>query len=191
MRFRIALATLLLGIFGTGAHAQVEQPVSWRFTATGQQAEMTADIDMPWHMYDIGPYDGGPNATTFTFTLPNGVSLDGGIQQSPAPTRVHDEIFGMEIGYFARSAKFVQRFKFSPQLIAAGKPVTIKGNVEWQVCDDESCLPPTDEDFTLTLTPPTPPPFPAKPPSQDSNGTKAKASGPSSSKPSCGALQPC
>lgn len=156
MRLRIALATLLLGIFGTGAHAQVEQPVSWRFTATGQQAEMTADIDMPWHMYDIGPYDGGPNATTFTFTLPNGVSLDGGIQQSPAPTRVHDEIFGMEIGYFARSARFVQRFKFSPQLIAAGKPVTIKGNVEWQVCDDESCLPPTDEDFTLTLTPPTP-----------------------------------
>lgn len=154
MKFRLLIATLLLGLFGTAtAVAQVENPVSWKFGAAGQQAEMTATISGVWHMYDIGPYEGGPNATTFTFELPAGVTLDGGIVQVNKPTRVQDEIFGMEIGYFAKSAKFVQKFKVSPQLAAAGKPIVIKGNVEWQVCDDESCLPPMDEDFTVTITP--------------------------------------
>ncbi|MCC8062219.1 MAG: thiol:disulfide interchange protein, partial [Rikenellaceae bacterium] len=157
MKFRLLIATLLLGAFGiASASAQVENPVSWKFGASGQQAEMTATISGAWHMYDIGPYDGGPNATTFTFDLPAGVTLDSGIVQVTKPTRVQDEIFGMEIGYFAKSAKFVQKFKVSPQLAAAGKPITIKGNVEWQACDDESCLPPTDEDFTVTITPAAP-----------------------------------
>lgn len=154
MKFRLLIATLLLGLFGTAtAVAQVENPVSWKFTASGQQAEMTATISGAWHMYDIGPYEGGPNATTFTFDLPAGVTLDGGIVQVNKPTRVQDEIFGMEIGYFAKSAKFVQKFKVSPQLAAAGKPIAIKGNVEWQACDDESCLPPMDEDFTVNIIP--------------------------------------
>ncbi len=154
MKFRFLIAALLLGIFGTAtAAAQVENPVSWKFSASGQQAEITATISGEWHMYDIGPYDGGPNATTFTFELPEGVTLDGGIVQVTRPTRVQDEIFGMEIGYFAKSARFVQKFNVSPQLAAAGKPIAIKGNVEWQACDDQSCLPPTDEDFTVTIVP--------------------------------------
>ena len=159
MKFRNLIASLLLGIFGTAtAAAQVENPVSWKFSASGQQAEITATISGEWHMYDIGPYDGGPNATTFTFELPEGVTLDGGIVQVTRPTRVQDEIFGMEIGYFAKSARFVQKFNVSPQLAAAGKPIAIKGNVEWQACDDQSCLPPTDEDFTVTIVPTAPAP---------------------------------
>lgn len=157
MKFRLLIVTLMLSLFGTvTAVAQVENPVSWKFGATGQQAEITATISGAWHMYDIGPYEGGPNATTFTFDLPAGVTLDGGIVQVTKPTRVQDEIFGMEIGYFAKTAKFVQKFKVSPQLAAAGKPITISGNVEWQACDDESCLPPMDEDFTVTITPAAP-----------------------------------
>lgn len=157
MKFRHTLIASLLSLFGIGTatvEAQpIENPVKWAFAASGQQAEITATIGGDWHMYDIGPYDGGPNATTFTFTLPDGVTLDGGIRQTPAPTRVQDEIFGMEIGYFAKNARFVQKFRVSPELAAKGEPIVIRGNVEWQACDDQSCLPPTDEDFTVTITP--------------------------------------
>lgn len=157
MRLKQWIATLLLGLCGmTPALAQVENPVHWSFNGSGQQAEMTATIDTPWHMYDIGPYDGGPNATTFTFELPAGVTLDGGVVQLDKPTRVQDEIFGMEIGYFGGKARFVQKFKVSEALAAAGKPITLRGTVEWQVCDDESCLPPMDEEFTVTITPTAP-----------------------------------
>ena len=154
MKIRHTIATLfvLLGTVLTAA-AQFENPVKWKATATGQQVEITATIGGAWHMYDIGPYEGGPNATTFTFELPAGVTLDGGIQQLTPPTRVQDEIFGMEIGYFSKSACFLQKFNVSSELAAAGAPITIKGSVEWQVCDDESCMPPTDEDFTFTITP--------------------------------------
>ncbi|MDE6499982.1 MAG: thiol:disulfide interchange protein, partial [Rikenella sp.] len=74
----------------------IKNPVSWRFAASGEEVEMAATIEGEWHMYDIGPYDGGPNATTFTFELPAGVTLDGGVRQLDRPTRVQDEIFGME-----------------------------------------------------------------------------------------------
>ena len=58
MKFRNLIASLLLGIFGTATAAeQVENPVSWKFSASGQQAEITATISGEWHMYDIGPYD--------------------------------------------------------------------------------------------------------------------------------------
>ncbi len=157
MRLKQWIAALLLGVCGMApALAQVENPVHWSFGASGQQAEMTAAIDTPWHMYDIGPYEGGPNATTFTFELPAGVTLDGGVVQLDKPTRVQDEIFGMEIGYFGGKARFVQKFKVSDELAAAGEPITVRGTVEWQVCDDESCLPPMDEEFTVTLTPTAP-----------------------------------
>lgn len=160
MRFRHTLIASLLSLFGisvaTASGQPIENPVRWNFAASGQQAEITATIGGDWHMYDIGPYDGGPNATTFTFTLPAGVTLDGSIRQTPEPTRVQDEIFGMEIGYFAKTARFVQRFRVSPELAAQGEPIVIRGNVEWQVCDDQSCLPPTDEDFTITITPENP-----------------------------------
>ena len=157
MRLKKWIAALLLGVCGmTPALAQVENPVHWSFGASGQQAEMTATIASPWHMYDIGPYEGGPNATTFTFELPAGVTLDGGVVQLDKPTRVQDEIFGMEIGYFGGKARFVQKFKVSDELAAAGKPITLRGTVEWQACDDESCLPPMDEEFTVTLTPTAP-----------------------------------
>lgn len=155
MRFKLLIATLLAGLFSGTAYAQVENPVSWKFQSAGQQVEMTATISGAWHMYDIGPYEGGPNATTFIFELPAGVTLDGGIIQVTRPTRIQDEIFGMEIGYFAKSAKFIQKFKISATAADQAKsaPIKVKGNVEWQVCDDESCLPPVDEDFTFTITP--------------------------------------
>lgn len=158
MRFRLLLTILLAGLFGlfvSPTYAQVENPVSWKFRSSGQQVEMTATISGAWHMYDIGPYEGGPNATTFTFELPAGVTLDQGVVQVTKPTRIQDEIFGMEIGYFAKSAKFIQKFKITAAAVdkAKGMPIKIKGNVEWQVCDDESCLPPMDEDFTFTIVP--------------------------------------
>ncbi len=155
MKLRQIFSVCLLGFLGVWSVVgqPIKNPVRWTFTSSGEEVEMVAAIGGEWHMYDLGPYDGGPNATVFTFELPEGVTLDGGVRQLDRPTRVQDEIFGMEIGYFAKSARFAQKFRVSPQRAAAGDPIEIRGTVEWQVCNDESCLPPTDEDFTVTITP--------------------------------------
>ena len=97
-------------------------------------------------MYDTGPYDGGPNATAFTFEPNADVTLLGEIEQLSKPVRVYDSLFAMEIGYFEKSAEFVQKVRVAP-----GRETTLKAVVEWMACDDESCLPPADRTFSIPL----------------------------------------
>ena len=143
----ILLALILLaGMFR--ANAQVHNPVSWSVAVTADQAVFTAEIEAPWHMYDLGPYEMGPNPTAFTFELPAGVTLDGEIGQLDNPERKYDEIFGVEIGTYAGSARFVQKFK-----VTDNKSANIKATVEWQACDESSCLPPSEHEFSFKINP--------------------------------------
>lgn len=143
---RIFVALLLLISFSVSA--QVDDPVVWSSKVDGDKVTFTAAIDSPWHMYDLGPYTGGPNATTFSFELPKGVTLSGAIVSITKSDVKMDEIFGMKIGTYAKKAEFSQKF-----INSTGKDAVVKATVEWQVCDDKSCLPPTDFDFNLTIKP--------------------------------------
>jgi thiol:disulfide interchange protein DsbD len=144
----IAICTMML--CGTLSLAQ-QNPVKWKTSITQienssvYQIIFEADIDNRWHLYDIGPYENGPNATTFTFDLPKNASLVGDIEMIDKPFKKFDKMFGMEIGSFERKARFGQKIKLS------GEGATVKASVEWMVCDDKQCLPPTDEDFTIQI----------------------------------------
>ena len=151
MSMKRFLSTGLLLLVSLTLFAQAD-PASWTHevkpTSTENVYEIifTAKIDSPWHMYDLGPYEGGPNPTEFTFTEIPGVALVGKIVQKSQPKRIHDEIFGMEIGYFEKQAAFGQQVK-----VTAEKPVTLEVSVSFQLCDDQSCLAPTDWDFSVQL----------------------------------------
>ena len=65
------------------------QSVSWKSSVQHLDGQtyrivLEASIPAPWHMYDMGPYEGGPNATTITFTPGEGAVLEGGVEQ-PVP----------------------------------------------------------------------------------------------------------
>ncbi|MDR1553441.1 MAG: thioredoxin family protein [Prevotellaceae bacterium] len=143
----ISIITIML--CGTLSFAQ-QNPVTWK-TSVAQtedsiyQIIFEADIENRWHLYDIGPYENGPNATVFTFDLPANARLIGGIEMIDKPFKKFDDMFGMEIGLFEKKARFSQKIKLS------GDGATINANVEWMVCDDKQCLPPTDEDFTINV----------------------------------------
>lgn len=141
-------ALLLAALHGT---AQPADPVSWSVAVSESgdgisRIVFKARIAEPWHMYDTGPYDGGPNATAFTFEPNADVTLLGEIEQLSKPVRVYDSLFAMEIGYFEKSAEFVQKVRVAP-----GRETTLKAVVEWMACDDESCLPPADRTFSIPL----------------------------------------
>lgn len=142
-----ATLMLLINIVSV-AFAQVEDPVSWSSKVDGDKVVFTAKIDGDWHMYDLGPYTGGPNATSFSFELPSGVKLDGGVVANTKSDVKMDDIFKMKIGTYVKTASFTQKF-----INTTGKDAVIKATVEWQVCDDKSCLPPIDFDFKLTIKP--------------------------------------
>ncbi len=147
------LTILALCLSAATAYGQ-ESPVRWkgsvedngggRYTLT-----MTADIAEGWHMYDLGPYEGGPNATTITFTAADGVALDGGLVQKTKPTRVFDRMFEMEIGYFEHKAVFEQAVTLSVPT------AVVKAEIEYMVCDDRNCIPPTEAELTFDIAPAT------------------------------------
>lgn len=143
-----ALAALFVAF---SANGQIEEPVSWTQKSVDKgdgnyELRMTATIEHPFHMYDMGPYVDGPNATTVTFTPVDGVDTVGTVTASAEPKKMFDEGFGMEIGYYEGSVTFVQNVK-----VTSAEPVTVKMNIEWQTCNDVTCLPPADEDFIFKL----------------------------------------
>ncbi len=136
-------------LFTTLAVAQMpENPVTWKYKMEGDKLHVTATVEQPWNMYDMGPYEGGPNPTAFTFTLPEGVTLDGDIQDLDKPVQKDDPIFGMKTGYYGRTARFIQSFTNT-----TGVEQEVTGSVEWQVCDNVSCIAPDDFEFTFTVPP--------------------------------------
>ena len=129
------------------------QNVSWKSTVEHLDGDMyrivlEASIPAPYHMYDMGPYEGGPNATTITFTAGAGATLEGGVEQLSTPERHYDKTFEMEIGTFAGKALFTQRVKL------AAEKAAVTAQLEWMICDDTSCMPPEDTEMTIDLTAP-------------------------------------
>lgn len=131
--------------------AATAQNVSWKSTVEHLKGDvyrivLEASIPAPYHMYDMGPYEGGPNATAIAFTPGDGVTLEGGVEQLSTPERHYDKTFEMEIGTFAGKARFAQQVKLS-----AAK-ATVKAAIEWMICDEVSCMPPDDTELTVELT---------------------------------------
>lgn len=142
-----SILTGLLLLLATGLGAQ---NVRWKSTVEalgGNEYRILFEATIPatYHMYDMGPYEGGPNATTFVLTPSAGVELVGGVEQLSEPHRYRDELFGMEIGTFAGSAEFAQRVRLTS---AEG---SVQAQIEWMICDDTSCMPPDDTELTVTL----------------------------------------
>src|SRR5690606_15093017 len=61
----------------------------------------------------------------------------------------HDPVFDMVITFFENTATFTQRIK-----LTGNKGTTITGEVEFMVCDDTNCLPPTYVDLNFKIPDP-------------------------------------
>ena len=152
MNKRIIVAFLTFLTIGlSGVATAQDSPVSWKFSTRHLEADQyevvfEASIQSPYHMYDLGPYEEfGPNATTFVFEPSEGLSLEGTVYPLIEPQRVDDPVFGMQIGYYADKARFGQRVRLTTA------SAVLRGSVEWMVCDETSCLPPTDQDFSIRI----------------------------------------
>ncbi len=127
-----------------------ENPVRWKGSVEDKGGGrytlvMTAAIADGWHMYDLGPYEGGPNATAIKFAAADGVSLDGELVQKTKSKRIFDQMFEMEIGYFEHKAVFEQSVTLSVPT------ATVKAEIEYMVCDDRNCIPPTEAELTFDI----------------------------------------
>lgn len=140
---------LLFLVLVITAHAQILTPVKWdiKLEQTGKPEKeivFTAMLDAGWHLYDMDLPEGGPVSTSFTFEKIKGVELVGKPIASVAPTTVYDELFSMNLRWYADKVSFKQKIK-----VTDPAKFNLVGEVEFMACNDETCLPPDRVEFNF------------------------------------------
>ncbi|MBL7967976.1 MAG: thioredoxin family protein [Prolixibacteraceae bacterium] len=145
---RFSIFISLFFLFGFQLFAQIVEPVKWTFESKqeGQEATLIfkAVIDDGWHLYDTDLPEGGPVKTSVHFADSSLFELSGPLTKDPQPTEVFDKTFNMKLGYFSKEATLTQKIK-----LKSNDNVEIKGFVEFMSCNDETCTPPAEAEFTF------------------------------------------
>ncbi|MBD0833455.1 protein-disulfide reductase DsbD domain-containing protein [Aestuariibaculum sediminum] len=139
--------TLLAAFVG---QAQILEPVKWstsvnKISDTEYELVATATIDAGWHLYSQNVPEDGPVPTSFTYEGNANYLKKGNTIEGEGHT-IQDPIFEMEITYFEKKADFKQRIR-----VKGKTPFEVKGVVEFMVCDDSRCLPPTPVDLVFNV----------------------------------------
>ncbi|WP_339885406.1 protein-disulfide reductase DsbD family protein [Polaribacter vadi] len=131
--------------------AQIQDPVKWT-TSVEKVSDLEytlitkATIEAGWHLYSQIVPEGGPIATSFTYdNSSKKFNVKGNTSEEKGHT-IDDPIFGMKIKFFENLAIFKQTIKLTQ---AVSK---INATVEFMVCDDTRCLPPTEVDLVFNLS---------------------------------------
>ncbi len=128
-------------------------PAVWSFSASAQGSghvnlEMKAVIEKGWHMYaTVLPSDQGPIPTVFRFEPSDAYVPAGGVQE-PVPVEEFDDNFGMVVRHHSGQPAFIL-----PIDAKNNDPFIVKGEVEYMLCNDRTCLPPTVVPFEIHVKP--------------------------------------
>lgn len=133
------------------AGAQMKDPVQWAFTAkkidaSTYEVHLTATIDDGWHVYSQTTPDGGPTPTSIAFAKNPLLVLEGTAKEVGKLDQKHEELFGVDVKQFSNKVDFVQVVKLK------GKAKTsLNGSVDFMTCNDNQCLPPQTQKFSIAL----------------------------------------
>lgn len=148
---KITLWLLCLCLFGMGAANAQVNPVKWKFTVepVGEQEVVlvfSATVTGGYHLYGQHQDPLGPLPTVFVFPESADFKLKGKATESPKPVTEKDETFGVDVQFFKKDATFRQTIT-----LASAKDMEIKGTIDYQVCNDETCVPFSDIPFSFKI----------------------------------------
>lgn len=149
MKKFFALAVIVLAAITTQAQLN---PVSWTFTAKKiadktYEIHMTATMQTKWHLYSqTQPDDAIAIPTAFTINPNPLFSLEGKIKEVGKMEKFHDAKLDLSANQYSSTVNFVQVVK-----LKANVKTNFSGNVEYQTCDDEKCLPPKTVNFNVAI----------------------------------------
>jgi thiol:disulfide interchange protein DsbD len=150
--YRKYIYHLLFLLITPGLAAQILDPIDWQFSQeqVGENEVdlvFTAVIEDNWHLYSQELPEGGPIATSFTFTESGSFERSGEVLEVTEGEVKFDPSFGIDLKMFSQEAVFKQRIK-----ILSAEEFVVSGSIEYMCCDDERCLPPKLEEFTFTIS---------------------------------------
>lgn len=146
---------LFLGIFQFAfgqTNQSITSPVSWNFTSekisdTQYKILFYATIAEGWHLYsqDIEGFE-GPLPTLYNLEEGAEFSLVGSVVESTPIVKKEPVFNNMELSFFEGTATMYQLIELTDSVLPK-----ISGNINFMVCDDEECMPPTDQQFVIDL----------------------------------------
>ncbi len=145
------IVLFLLSAISVLGYSQILNPVKWTYSVENNGSEkatlvINAKIDKGWHLYSQFVGEGGPVPTSFRFEKSDAFTLSGNVKEVPKAKPFFDDIFGMQVAWFEKSATFKQEIKVSNKT-----DFKVKGTLEFMVCDDKQCLPPEEVEFTFDV----------------------------------------
>ncbi len=150
MTIRKVISTLLL-ISSVYLNAQVVNPVNWAFsskkiTENTYDLTFTGTIKESWHLYGTKVPADGPLPTTINFTELKDFKTEGEIIEITKAVVKYDENFMMNIPMFSNKIILSRRV-----ILLSQSTVNIKGYLEYICCNDRTCTPPFEVDFSFSL----------------------------------------
>jgi len=148
MKKHIILFSLIL----LAVAVKAQNPVNWDFSAKKisdktYELRMTATIQSGWHVFSQSqPDDAIVIPTAFTINSNPLLTIDGKIKEEGKMEKFKDTKLDISAHQYSNKVIFVQVVK-----LKANVKTNISGNVEFQTCNDERCLPPKTVTFSVPI----------------------------------------
>jgi thiol:disulfide interchange protein DsbD len=132
--------------------AASQDPVTWTYSATRVSDKMvevrlTATVKTGWHIYSQNqPEDAIAVPTTITLNKNPLLSPEGKVKEVGRLDKFKDKTLEIEAWQYAGKVAFVQQVK-----LKARARTNLSGNIEYQVCTGEKCLPPKTISFSVAI----------------------------------------
>jgi thiol:disulfide interchange protein DsbD len=149
------LLALFAFILTASLFAQIKDPVSWKYEVVKQsgnnyQFVITATVPKPWHIYSQNTPKGGPIPTKININSNPLITVSAGkAKEIGKLEKTLDKNFsakGVEVLFYSDQLQFVQNISLKGPV-----KTNISGSVEYMVCDDSQCLPPTKKSFDIKI----------------------------------------
>lgn len=131
--------------------AQPKDPVTWTYEAKKQTDNLydlviTATLPKPWHIYSQNTPTDGALPTSISFNNNPLITKQGKIIETGKLVKTYDENFKTNVLYYSDKVVFTQSIKLKTKAKTA-----VTGVVQYEVCNDNMCLPPKKNTFTIKL----------------------------------------
>jgi DsbC/DsbD-like thiol-disulfide interchange protein len=147
-KFTLVLSSLFLAMT---IMAQSAKQVNWEFTSKKvadktYELHLNARVNPGWHIYAQNVGVDGPLPTTFTFVKNPLAVTDGKAREVGKVIKKKEEVWGGTVNFYENNVDFVQTVKLKGNV-----KTNVAGKVEFMVCNDKMCLPPSDLEFKVAV----------------------------------------
>lgn len=146
------IATVAAVLVSMTIMAQSKTKVTWTYTAKKiadkkYEVRLSAAIQNGWHLYSQNlDADAIALPTTVTFNKNPLVVIQGKAKEEGKLINEFDKATQSKSKYYKDKVEFVQVIT-----LKAKAKTSVNGEVEFMVCDDKSCLPPSKVPFTIAI----------------------------------------